>query len=295
MRYGILTLFSLAVISTTLAGEADTALTEYDIQVTSINDKMHVFSCFYGRHYVNVTVFAGPDGTLLVDSGHKRTAALLAKKIRELKLPESKYIINTHHHGDHTGGNYLLGREATIIAHENARKRISDAFREAESDSTIHLPDIVVVDSMRLEFNDEDVRIYYLPRGHTDNDMIVHFVKANVVCMGDLLFSDALPHVFTRNGGSVDGFIANIGSVLEWLPENAVIVPGHGSLYTKAELGEYRKMLIEITRRVRKQIETGAAIDEILASDILGDWRNRVSREFVSDSAWSLIVYSERR
>ena len=143
---------------------------------------------------------------------------------------------------------------------------------------------------MTLMLNSDTIRVLHLPNGHTDGDLIVHFVNSGVLCLGDLLFADALPHIFKRNGGSVDGFIANLEWVLEMFSDDIVIVPGHGRVYTMAELSRYRDMVAGVTERIRKEIKSGKETEEIFAADVLAQWRSWVSQEFVNDSAFVLIV-----
>ena len=266
-----------------------------EIKVVRVTGNIHVFSCWYGRHYVNVTALSGPDGLLLVDTGHKNSAPALMKKLTKSGYGDVKYIINTHFHGDHTGGNKLLGADATIIAHKNVRKRLSEEIADSLESRPAGLPDETFADSMTLSFNNNTVRIIHLLNGHTDGDAIVHFVDADVICLGDLLFSDKLPYIFKNQGGSIDGFINNLGLILNMFPENASFIPGHGRVYTKSELRTYRDMLSGLTERIRTEFQAGKTIDEVFAADVMKEWKDWVSQEYVSDSGFVLMVWDNDR
>lgn len=266
-----------------------------EVTVIEAASDIYVLTCSYGNHDVNMVAFVGSDGILLVDSGHERNAQSFLDEIRKLDSGEVKYIINTHYHSDHTGGNDLLGPNETIIAHENVTPRLVKRYKRKMEPPYPNLPDTTIADSMTLFFNGDTIRLVHLPNGHTDGDLIVHFAKSNLLCMGDLLFADAVPHIFKHNGGSVDGFIGNIRRVIETYPEGTVIVPGHGRIYSVKELTAYRDMLEVITKRVRDQIHAGREIAEIFGSDILRGYKDWISQEFVNDSAYVLIVSNDMK
>jgi len=269
---------------------AETETPRPAVRVESVAPHFHLLQCDFGPHYVNVTAFDGPDGTLLVDTGHRKSAQALVAELDQLQLGDVSCVINTHFHGDHVGGNSVFG-DARIIAHAKTQERLL----EGAGNTAAGLPGLAISDSLTRFFNGDTVRIIHLPNGHTDSDLIVYFVKANIVCMGDLLFADAFPLIFRGQGGSADGYIANLGNALAMFPRDAVVIPGHGRIYTMAELSKYHDMLVESTKRVRAAFASGQDLDQVYAADVLRPGQDWVSREYVDDSAFVHIVWDQDR
>jgi glyoxylase-like metal-dependent hydrolase (beta-lactamase superfamily II) len=283
-------LLLLGVVGFGVSLAADETAKGIEVRITRVTEGIHLFNCFNGRRWVNVTAFSGPDGVLLVDAGHEATAERLHDSIKQVSGGKTKYLINTHLHGDHTGGNPVLGRDAIVIAHENTVARLRRSHEEAGEDTAPGFPNKIVSDSMSFAFNGDTVRLIHLPAGHTDGDIVVHFVKAGVVCTGDLVFADALPFIFRRQGGGVDGYIANVGRLHDMFAEDVTYVPGHGRLYTRADLLKYRDMLAGVTKSIREEIRSGKSTSGIFAADVLAPWKDWVSQEYVCDSAFILVV-----
>jgi len=260
------------------------------VKVNQVRDNLYLLNCSNGRRWVNVTMLTGPDGILLVDAGHSETATALLDSIRNISSADIKYLINTHIHRDHTGGDSLLGCDATVMAHANTIARLERSYQEKNLPLPPGYPTMIVNDSVRFTFNGDTIRVIHLPNGHTDGDLIVHFVQAGVVCMGDQLFTDALPFIFPSQGGGVDAYIANIGRVCDMFSDSITIIPGHGRLYTRAELKKYQQMLAGVTGRIRDEMKAGKSTEEIFASDVLAPWKDWVSQEYVCDSAFVLVV-----
>ena len=186
----------------------------------------------------NIGVSAGSDGILIVDDQFAPLAGKIREALAEIGTGELEFVLNTHFHGDHTGSNAEFGEEALIVAHANVRKRLSTpqtsprGTTPAQPESA--WPVVTFEDSLSIHFNGEEIRVWHLPAGHTDGDVVVHFVDSNVLHMGDHFFVDRFPFVDLSSGGNALGFAENVGSVLESLPAGAQIIPGHGPL-AKAE------------------------------------------------------------
>ena len=231
----------------------------------------------------NIGVSAGDDGLLIVDDQFAPLAPKIEAALKQLNPGKLKFLLNTHHHGDHTGGNAYFGREAHIIAHENVRKKLSGSPREA-------LPVITFDDSLHVHFNGEEIRLEHLPHGHTDGDSIIHFTGANVIHMGDQFFSGRFPNIDLGSGGDVRGYIRNIEKVMSNLPPNVKLIPGHGPLSTVNELREAHAMLVETAAVVERQIAAGKSLAEIKASGLPEKWKSWAVPTMTTER-WIEILY----
>jgi glyoxylase-like metal-dependent hydrolase (beta-lactamase superfamily II) len=231
----------------------------------------------------NIGVSVGTDGLLIVDDQFAPLAPKIEAALKQLNPGKLKFLLNTHHHGDHTGGNAHFGREAHIIAHENVRKRLTGSPKEA-------LPVITFDESLHVHFNGEEIRLAHLPHGHTDGDAMIHFTGANVIHMGDQFFSGRFPNIDLSGGGDVRGFIRNIEHVMANLPPDVKLIPGHGPLSTVKELKESHEMLVETTRIVEKQIAAGKSLAEIKAAGLPEKWKSWAVPTMTTER-WIEIIY----
>lgn len=231
----------------------------------------------------NIGVSVGEDGLLIVDDQFAPLAPKIEAALKQLNPGKLKFVLNTHHHGDHTGGNAYFGREAHIIAHENVRKRLGNSAKEA-------LPVITFDDSLHVHFNGEEIRLTHLPHGHTDGDAMIHFTGANVIHMGDQFFSGRFPNIDLGGGGDVRGYIRNLGNVMTNLSPNVKLIPGHGPLSTVKELKEAHEMLIETTGIVERQIAAGKSLDEIKDAGLPDKWKSWAAPT-LSTERWIEMVY----
>jgi cyclase len=207
----------------------------------------------------NIGVSVGDDGILIVDDQFAPLAEKIEAALKSLNPGKLKFVLNTHHHGDHTGGNAAFGaKDATIIAQSNVRGRLTkDANLKKQA-----YPVITFDQSASVHFNGEEIKLIHYGPGHTDGDSVIYFSGANVVHMGDQ-FVNGFPFIDFSSGGSVAGFIKTIGVVLEKIPADAKIIPGHGKLSTVDDLKNYHAMLNETVAFVQKQIADGKTLAEI--------------------------------
>ena len=233
----------------------------------------------------NIGVSAGPDGILIVDDQFAPLAEKIRNALKELDEGPLEFLLNTHFHGDHTGGNAVFGNEAHIVAHTNVRKRlqIEDAPQEA-------LPVVTFEDSLSIHFNGEEIRVIHFPNSHTDGDSVIFFTESNVVHMGDLFFSGRFPYVDLSSGGDVEGLIKHIEKLLTELPPDVKLIPGHGPLSNLDDLKTYHQTLVATTEVVRDQIEAGKSLEEIKAAGLPKKWRSW-GAGFISTSRWIEIVH----
>jgi len=232
----------------------------------------------------NVGVSAGPDGVFIIDDQYAPMTPALSAAIEEISDSPVRFVINTHWHEDHTGGNENFGRMgAVVIAHDNVRARMSvpQAMeflkREVPASPSGALPVITFSDSVGLHLNGDDVRVIHVADAHTDGDAIIHFRKANVIHAGDTFFNGWYPFIDADSGGSIAGVMAAIDTMLGLSDESTRIIAGHGPVSGKAGLQAYRKMLVETVTRVRTLREEGKTADEIVAlapnaADYDGTW-----------------------
>jgi cyclase len=226
-------------------------------------------------------VSVGEDGILIVDDQFAPLADKIEAALKGLNPGKLKFVLNTHHHGDHTGGNTAFGaKDATIIAQSNVRDRlVKDTKLKKEA-----YPVITFDQSASVHFNGEEIKLIHYGAGHTDGDSVIYFTRANVVHMGDQ-FVNGFPFVDFSSGGNVDGFVKTIATVLEKIPTDAKIIPGHGKLSTYDDLKNYHAVLIETVDLVRKQIADGKSLEEIKAAGLPEKYQN-LGKGFISANRW---------
>jgi glyoxylase-like metal-dependent hydrolase (beta-lactamase superfamily II) len=221
----------------------------------------------------NIGVSAGPDGLLVVDDEFLPLAEKIDAALGKLGTNGLQYVVNTHIHGDHTGGNAYFGKKARIVAHANLRKRLA-----AKADvKPEELPVLTYQQGVSFQFNGEEVRVIGFGPGHTDGDSAVYFTKANVIELGDQYVNGRFPYVDVANGGDVKGLLANLDSVLKWLPADAKVIPGHGSVGTVEDLKGFREFVAESVEVVQKDIAAGKSLEEVKKNPFLDkhkEWRN---------------------
>ncbi|MCH8960879.1 MAG: MBL fold metallo-hydrolase, partial [Bacteroidetes bacterium] len=209
------------------------------------------------------------------------------------------FVVNTHWHFDHTGGNENMGAAgAILVAHENVRARMSvDQFMKAfdravPASPPGALPVITFTDAMTFHWNGDDLHVFHVDPAHTDGDAIIHFKGANAVHMGDTYFSGMYPFIDVGSGGSIDGMIAAADEVLALADDATKIIPGHGPLSNKAELHAYRDMLATARDRIHALISEGKSQEEVVAAKPTSDLDAEWGGGFMQPDVWVGIVYA---
>lgn len=242
----------------------------------------------------NIGVSVGEDGILIVDDQFAPLADKIKAALRGLSSGSLKYVLNTHFHGDHTGGNPIFGREATIIAQANVKRRLAAEQRSGDRVTPPMvkegLPVITFEQGLTVFFNGEEIKMISAPNGHTDTDAFVYFTKSNVIHLGDHFFNGRFPYVDLGSGGSVDGLIRNIGMALSMVGPGTKIIPGHGSLGTKDDLRAYLSMVIETSDLIRDGIAKGIVLDDAKKTGFPEKWKEWGSG-FVSADRWIETLY----
>ena len=242
----------------------------------------------------NIGALVGQEGILMVDDDYKVVSEKLAAALKELGSASPKYILNTHWHGDHTEGNQFFGPASTIVAHVNVRKRLLDPpivfGQKTPPYTSFALPVITYTESMSIFMNGEEVRAVHYPNGHTDGDTVVFFMGSNVVHLGDDFFAGRFPFVDLDSGGSVQGMINNVASLITKIPADAKLIPGHGPVSTLDDLKAYHKMLVDSSQIVQDGMKKGKTLDELKALGLPERFKEAGSG-FIKTEAWIETVY----
>jgi cyclase len=250
------------------SASAQQDFSKVQIKASHVAGKVHMLEGSGG----NIGVSVGADGLLIIDDQFAPLADKIRAALKELNQGKLKFILNTHWHGDHTGGNASFGPEAPIVAHANVRKRLEAGSnvpgRVVAGAPKEALPVVTFDQSLSIHFNGEEIRVMHYPSGHTDGDSIIYFTTSNVVHMGDDFFAGRFPFVDLASGGSVEGLTKNIQDVIAKLPANVRIIPGHGPISSLDDLKQYHQMLVETTALVRQQKEAGKDIKQIQAQGV---------------------------
>jgi cyclase len=261
--------------------------TQPDVEVKST----HVAGTVYmleGRGG-NIGACVGPDGILIIDDQFAPLAEKIRAALTQLNPGPLKFILNTHYHGDHVGSNAIFGKEGTIIAHENVRKRVMVPQKRGErTDEALDpagWPVITFEDEVEVHFNGEDIRFIHLPAGHTDGDGVVFFPKANVIHMGDLLFSGHFPFIDVDGGGSVDGYAKDLAWVLANLPGDARVIPGHGPLSTMDDVRALHDMITETSEYVKGLMAKKKTLEDIKQAGLPEKFKS-FDWQFISTDRW---------
>jgi glyoxylase-like metal-dependent hydrolase (beta-lactamase superfamily II) len=238
----------------------------------------------------NIGVSAGEDGLLIVDTQFDNMAGPIRDALNALNKGSLKCIVNTHFHGDHTGGNRALAQDVPVIAHDNVRVRMLGTGDVSDAAFRNSLPLVTYADAASIHFNGEEIRLVHMPPAHTDGDTVVHFTKSNVYHLGDLFFNGAFPFIDLAGGGDVQGYLDDVTKLIETIPDNAKIIPGHGPLATKQDLIAFRAALEETVGIVRKGIAAGKD-QEQLQKEGLPDNYDSYGKGFIGTNRWISIVF----
>jgi len=268
MRFlGVLVIASLAG-SAASGQEADWNAVE--VRAVLVRGGIHVITGQGG----NIGLCVGADGSFLVDDQFAPLTDKIVAAVATVTEDPVRFLVNTHWHGDHTGGNENFGeRGAIIVAHANVRRRMStEQVRTLLRQDTTPpsppgaLPRITFTDEVTFYWNGEEIRAFHVDNAHTDGDSIIHFQDADVFHMGDTFFNGTFPFIDTDLGGNVEGVIAAAEKVLALSKGTTRIIPGHGAVASPDDLRAYRDMLIAVRDRVRAMVNEGRSIDEVVAT-----------------------------
>jgi glyoxylase-like metal-dependent hydrolase (beta-lactamase superfamily II) len=263
-----------------------------EIKVTKVAGTVYMLQGAGG----NIGVSVGEDGILIVDDQYAPLADKIKAALKGITDKPVKFVLNTHWHGDHTGGNEIFGQGAPVIAHSNVRKRMvaggKYAFGDVPPAPKGALPVITFDDRLVVHINGEDIRAIHFPNGHTDGDIVVYFTQSNVVHMGDDFFTGRFPFIDLLSGGSVKGLIGGVEKVLADLPPNVKVIAGHGALGTPDDLRTYLAMLKETAGAVEAALKQGKTLDQLKQERVLGKW-DKWGSGFISTDRFIEILYND--
>lgn len=256
-------------------------LANVEIKATKIAGNVYMLEGQGG----NIGATIGSDGILIIDDQFAPLSEKIRAKLAELGEGKLKFVLNTHFHGDHTGGNVNFGKEATIIAHTNVRKRLSASQGNNPPAPKEALPVITFDQSLAVNFNGEEIRAMHYPNSHTDTDSIILFTNTKVAHLGDTFFNGSFPFVDLNSGGSVEGLTRTIGDLITKLPTDVKIIPGHGALGSLDDLKRYHRMLVETTSIVRKKMDSGKTLEQIKNEGLPTEYESW-GKGFIKTPAW---------
>ncbi len=267
-----------------------------ELKTTAVGGSVHAI---FGRGG-NIGVSAGEDGVFLIDDQFAPLTDKIKTQVAALGAGEVRFIVNTHWHFDHTGGNEIFaGDGALIVAHDNVRERMSvdqfiEAFdREVPASPKIALPVVTFDDGVTFHLNGDTIRVIHVPRAHTDGDAIVYFSVANVIHAGDTVWTSGYPFIDTGSGGSIDGVIAATERMLELSDSTTRIIPGHGELTDRAGLAAYRDMLVSVATAVRSLIGDGKSLQQIQAAKPTAAFDEKWGKGSFTPDRWVAMVHED--
>jgi cyclase len=248
----------------------------------------------------NLGLALGKEGAILIDDQFAPLSPKILAATKKLGAKGIKFVINTHWHGDHTGGNENLGKAgAVVFAHENVRKRMSsEQFIEmmntkVPASPAGALPVVTFSSDVSFHLNGDDVHVIHVDPAHTDGDSIVHFAKANVIHMGDTMMTISYPFVDVSSGGRFAGFIAAADKALALANDTTKIIPGHGPVTDRAGLQAWRDMLVAIRDSVAKLVAAGKTLEQVQAAKPTQAWDAQWGQQFIKPEILVGVVYRE--
>lgn len=285
---------ALALSAGSAAAQQDAE--EVEIRTVPVADGIHVLMGRGG----NIGVSTGEDGPLLIDDQYAPLTPKIRAAVRALQDEPVRFVVNTHWHADHTGGNENFGRAgAVIVAHHNVRRRLAEGMDHELLDRTIPpapeeaLPVVTFGEDLDLHWNGDTLEVRHVEPAHTDGDAVVWFRDADVVHMGDTYFNGFYPFVDVQSGGSIDGMIAAVDGVLARATDRTRIIPGHGPLSNRAELRVYRRMLATVRERIAEAVEAGLDADATVAEAPTADLDAKWGGGFMAPESFVRIVHHD--
>ncbi|MEP1094291.1 MAG: MBL fold metallo-hydrolase [Cyclobacteriaceae bacterium] len=247
----------------------------------------------------NIGVLIGSDGVLLIDNQFAPLTDKIIAAVKEISPAQITYLVNTHYHGDHAGGNEnFKNKEVEIIAHSNVIKRLKTSFSDPIMDRTVEAKSEGYWPTVNLPFNETGLKLYeeelsivHVPSSHTDGDVIVHFKKANVIHAGDAFVRYGFPFIDVSAGGSIDGFIAAQEKILSLSNANTKIIPGHGGVSSIDDVNELLTMLKETRKIIESEKSSGVALEDLIPKNPLKEYHDRWNGSFITTDLFVQLVY----
>jgi len=274
----------------------DQDFSKVQIKVTKVAGSVYMLQGAGG----NIGASVGEDGIVVVDDQYAPLADKIQAALKGITDKPVRFIINTHYHEDHTGGNEFFQKQAPIIAQDNVRKRLEEGGQagnggslhfEAKAQPKDALPIITFDHDVTVHLNGEDIRALHFPAGHTDGDSVIYFPKSNVVHMGDDFVTYGFPFIDVDGGGSIDGMISGVEGAIAKLPPDVKIIPGHGGVSNLDDVHAYVNMLKETRAAVQDALNKKMTLAEMKEKKILDPWK-KYSGDFISEDVFLETVYN---
>jgi glyoxylase-like metal-dependent hydrolase (beta-lactamase superfamily II) len=288
----LFTIYTLILLLTPFSASA-----EEQIKITKVKNNIYMLISPQGG---NIVVSTGDDGVFLIDDQLESRSKIISDSIKTVTDKDIKFVLNTHYHFDHSGGNEFFGTEgAMIVAHNNVRKRlnteqfISYFKRKMLALSKQGLPVVTFTQDITFHYNDDAIHIIHVPTAHTDGDAIAHFVDQNIIVAGDVIFNAMYPFIDAEHGGSVKGVIAAADKMISLANDKTLIVPGHGVLMTLDDLKNYRQDLVVISDRIEAAIKEGKTKDQIIAEKPTKEFDASRANGFIKPDAFVALLYDD--
>lgn len=289
MKYILLTSILFVSLASFGQGNMDTVR----IQPIKVTEQIYMLKGSGG----NIGVLIGKEGTLMIDNQFAPLSNKINGAIKTLDPGEIRFAINTHVHGDHSGGNENFSKMgATLVAHDNVRERMMKETVNPQTNRTTPprdkaaWPVVTFADKLNLHLNDEDVILHHFDKGHTNGDVIVQFKNANVVHTGDAFVRYGYPYIDLSNGGSVNGFVNTLDKILLLLDDNTKVIPGHGELATKTDVKKLRDGIADIHDQVVAALKKGKKVEDIAALGITDKYEAEWGKGFVKGKDFVLMM-----
>ncbi len=287
---------ALALLSFPAAAQ-DQDFSKVELKVTKVSGSIYMLQGSGG----NIAASVGEDGIVIVDDEFAPLADKIRAALKGIADKPVRFVINTHWHFDHTGGNEPFSQTSTVIAQDNVRKRLQTGGSmgnngkvkiDAKPASKGALPIITFDHDVSVHLNGEDIRALHFPHGHTDGDSIIFFPQSNVVHMGDDFVTYGFPFVDLGSGGSVEGMIAANEQALAQLPADVKVIPGHGPLSTPDDVRRYVAMLKDTLAVVEKGVKAGKTLDQLKQENVLAPWQ-KWNGDFITSEQWLITLYND--
>ncbi len=289
MKSMLVVFYALIISSACAQSEFDTVR----IRPVKVTENIYMLKGSGG----NIGVLTGPDGVLMIDNQFAPLSNKINGAIKTLDPSEIRFLVNTHIHGDHSGGNENFKRMGvTVVAHDNVRERMrmekvnpsgGEVTPPRNKDAW---PVITFADKLNFHLNDEDIELIHLDPAHTDGDVAVHFKKANVYHMGDMFVTYGYPYIDYSSGGSINGFISTLDKILGMMDERTKIIPGHGELCTRSDMKNFRDKLADIRDQVAAALKKGKKVEEITGLDIAKKYDAEWGKGFIKGKDFVLNI-----
>ena len=292
MRYWLAILLVLGVAGLARAQFPDLATVE--IQAQKLADGIYMLTGAGG----NMGVSVGDDGVFLVDDQFAALTPKIEAAIRKLSDKPIRFVLNTHLHHDHTGGNENLGKAgATIVGHHTVRERMSreqfNPYVDVRTPPHLHhaMPLLTYSEDMVFHVNGHDIRVHHIGPAHTDGDSLIHFRAANILHTGDVFVHSMYPFVDVTSGGSIDGILAFCDEVLALADDQTQIIPGHGPVSTRADVQAFRNVVQAARDRIAALLSQGKTLEETIAADPLAEYTAEWGDGFLPPERFITFVY----